>query len=46
LGKTEIEEGPVTDIPRGKYIGEAIDPPADEAEHFINAMYGANATEL
>jgi hypothetical protein len=25
----------MTDIPRGKYIGEAVDPPADEAEHFI-----------
>ena len=23
------------DIPRGKYIGEAVDPPTDEAEHFI-----------
>jgi hypothetical protein len=24
----------MTTIPRGKYIGEAVDPPADEAEHF------------
>ena len=24
-----------SDIPRGKYIGEAVDPPKDEAEHFI-----------
>jgi hypothetical protein len=25
----------MTDIPREKYIGEAVDPPTDEAEHFI-----------
>jgi hypothetical protein len=25
----------MTNIPRGNYIGEAVDPPADEAEHFI-----------
>ena len=24
-----------SDIPRGKYIGEAVDPPKDEAELFI-----------
>jgi hypothetical protein len=36
LGKAEAEEGRMTDIPRGKYIGKRIgEPAADESEHFI-----------
>jgi hypothetical protein len=35
LLKTQIEARPMTDIPRGKYIGAAGRSPGRRAEHFL-----------